>query len=88
MHASAARHRHRRGRAAPLSRREHAALRASVSQVSAAGTIVESAASGAGGASEYGSIVASATSGVDDGAGSSSGSTDAAILARSHRAEV
>ena len=36
--------------------------------MSAAGTIVESAASGAGGASEYGSIVASATSGIDAGA--------------------
>ena len=68
MHASAARRRHRRGRAAPPSRREQAALRASASQVSAAGAIVESALSGAGGASEYGAIVASATSGVDAGA--------------------
>ena len=36
--------------------------------MSAAGAIVESALSGAGGASEYGAIVASATSGVDAGA--------------------
>jgi len=45
--------------------------------VSASGAIVESAASGAGGASTYGAIVVSATSGVDAGAGSTSGSTDA-----------
>ena len=77
MHVSAARRRHRRGRAAPPSRREQAALRASASQVSASGAIVESAASGAGGASAYGAIVVSATSGVDAGAGSTSGSTDA-----------
>ena len=67
-HASAARHRLCRGRAAPSSRREQPALRASVSQVSAAGAIVESAASGAGVASEYRAIVASTTSGVDTGA--------------------
>ena len=36
--------------------------------MSAAGAIVESALSGAGGASEYGAIVASAASGVDAGA--------------------
>ena len=36
--------------------------------MSASGTIVESAASGACGASEYGAIVASAASGVDAGA--------------------
>ena len=35
--------------------------------MSAAGAIVESALSGAGGASEYGAIVASATSGIDAG---------------------
>jgi len=74
---TAARRRHRRGRSAPPSRREQAALRASAIQVSASGAIVESAASGAGGASAYGAIVVSATSGVDAGAGSTSGSTDA-----------